>query len=258
MLDMRHVEWVLQRQNLGTVFNDAVMITGDGPLSSKRMKALLELARVETGEIDSQYSILVIGRRDWDTDALDDLLEDRVGDALYCYSQEMALMVLLSGMDPYLEEGADVEALGAGHPGLERLASFGFEWPQAVVNEGIEPEDSPEASSGSWGSTPLSARGYSVKRGGPAASQRRQILTDVYTKSLADLAKKFDLTEWGSPKSGERLWKIADTIVRNHNIRARQYKRAAKKWREDLQWLKETHYVRGRISAWPKPFVQVD
>jgi len=258
MIEMRHVEWVLARQDLGIVFNDPVMVCGDGPLSVKRMTELLERAGVETAEISARHSILVIGRKDWDTDALDELLEDRVGEALYCYSQEMALMVLLSGLDPYRHSVEDVTELGAGHPGLERLSRFGFAWPQAVVNEGIEPEDEQEGRVGSWGSGPLSARGYSVRRGGPGARERRQILTDVLTKSLSDLDRKFDLSEWGRPKSSERLMKIATTIAHLHNLRARSWRRAAKKWREDLDWLEQNYYERGRISSWPSAFVDVD
>jgi hypothetical protein len=257
MIDLRHAEWVLERQKIGKMFDGPVMIMGEGPMTPRKIEKLLSLVGAKTARPSGIHWILVLGREDWDETELDDLIESRAGQLLYCYSQEMLMTALLSGIDPYQTTADDVALLGEGHPALEYLSKQGFEWPHVRIDTAIESDESSEGIGG-WGDGPLGILGYSVRSNGPATSERRRILSRMFELGLNELFDRPDFPEWGRARTNVRLSKIASSIAGFHNRYRKRYGAwtpVAERWRSDLEWLKKTYYPNVKRFAWPKAYV---
>jgi hypothetical protein len=103
----------------------------------------------------------------------------------------------------------------------------------------------------------LKYMGYTVGANGESSTTRREILAEVFKlTTLPNLESPEKMQQWGSPKSGGRLRKMAHTIAsltqrskRNSN----DTEEAIGDWEDDLAWLKTTYYD-GRFShkfTWP-------
>jgi hypothetical protein len=67
------------------------------------------------------------------------------------------------------------------------------------------------------------------------------------------------MREWGGPRSGERLLKMANSIAafcRNEKRKSCPSEEAVSDWEDDLDWLRRTYY-RGRFRFhWPSVSVR--
>jgi hypothetical protein len=253
MIESRHLEWILARQDLSEMFDGPLMLMGESPYTPGRLARLLGLAGIETAELSSDHWILVLGHDDWDKHALSALVAARAHDLLYCYSQEMLLTALLSGHDPYCASAEDVQALGAGHPALDYLSVQGFDWPQVLVS-GRESERGVADATGGWGTGVLGALGYSVAENGPNHHKRRRILARAFEADLPKKISSSDRELWGRSESSERLHQIASSIAHYHNLYIGKYSanaRSAVRWRSDLDWLKKTYFGAVKRFNWP-------
>ena len=165
------------------------------------------------------------------------------------------LAFLMTGTDPF-EDPELCWAFGKGHPALEYLQEWGFEWPTTGIvpswgdGDTGEPETWPQVGL-------LKHYGYKVGESGKPRSQRRKVLRQVFTaRELHRVKSKEHMQEWGEPSSARRLQKMANCIasfVRNHTRKRNAPTKAICDWEEDLAWLREEFY-QGSFQ-WPSTYI---
>lgn len=101
----------------------------------------------------------------------------------------------------------------------------------------------------------LGFMGYRVGISGLGASRRQGLLDFVYTNDLPSVNSRAYMDEWGTPRSGVRLKKMADaiaTFARNFKRgRSEKYTVAISEWEADLGYLRMTYYVGRYDFLWP-------
>ena len=243
-----------------------VATQGSGPYEEAEFDAFLQRCGIEVRHVsggDAPPEVVIVGREAWNADDIDELFERTYGNVLI-YSQEMVVASMAIGMDIYelLDDNTRLVEFIDGHPALER-----FHYPQddetnAYLLETPIPEleySEPEVNSyyqlvvdfdtGSWpASGVLSAMGYHVGRNGLAPAARRAILEQAFQVELvAASADAVDyIQEWGSPRSQQRLNKMANCLIgfaRAARRRSGDYSEAISDWESDLEWLSENCHL---------------
>lgn len=102
----------------------------------------------------------------------------------------------------------------------------------------------------------LKLSGYCVgKTEGKPDLERRKILNYIFLKDeLLDVDDEYYASEWGEPKSEDRLKKLTNSIasfVRNAKRSSNNMSYAIGDWSEDIHYLKETFYDRWFDFPWP-------
>ena len=92
----------------------------------------------------------------------------------------------------------------------------------------------------------LSFLGYRVGYSGISKRKRHNILIYAFNGQLPSVVSSEYMEEWGKPKSGKRLKKMADavaTFARNaQRSEHRDMSEAVRQWVEDLAWLRSEFY----------------
>lgn len=202
----------------------------------------------------SNLNVLVVGQIEWEDD-LNDAIEARRGKDLRVYSQEMFLALLQTGLDP-LESPNVAMHFGKGHPALEYIQEWGFDWPITR----IVPSSSSTAAVVTRNLRDVSLLklfGYTVGAKGRDTHKRQSVLSKVLAAHLSGRPDTMEFApEWGEPFSGTRLKKIAEHISMNIYPRsAGRWPEAESHWRADLQWLKVMFYEGKHTFRWPSPDV---
>lgn len=237
------------------VYEETVLSNmGSGPFIEEDFDDFLYRCGVSVYVNGPETEIIVIGREEWREEDVNDLLEQRAGRTLKVYSQEMMMAYLASGRDPFDSEEV-LLSFGEGHPALEYLSGVGFDWPRTYVAAG---EGSFVAELPAVGL--LKRMGYRVGRKGLDEAERRAILHQVFHAAvLPQVTSAAYMREWGGPRSGERLLKMANSIAafcRNEKRKSRPSEEAVSDWENDLEWLRRTYY-RGRFRFhWPSVSVR--
>lgn len=244
--------WLLTHRQLREI-ESPISTHGAGPLSEEAFDDLLREVGLEPYAVSENTCLLVLGREGWDQAELDQLLQDREGQELRVYSQEMLVCYLATGEDPLLADEERLAQLTAGHTGLEYLAGWGFPWPSTIVefSGAGSPLDLDRPETG-W----LGHLGYSVRSGGPGERARRAILVDALTASLPRRSfSEAYVLEWGRPGSRDRLRKLANTLAalcRNARRRSADMDDPIARWEADLAWLKVQYYDKRHRFPWPR------
>lgn len=233
-----------------------VSSTGSVPWLEEVFDDLLREAGIEV-HFQEHADILIVGREDWTEESIEELLDDREGEFLKVYSQEMFLAHWVTGVDPFDDEVV-AQAFVDGHPALEFLSSRWVEWKSCNVqrrsSQGANLHlDAPEIGV-------LKALGYTVgKTKGLEVSARREILAKVFSTNLnnilpkeyvRDCKKNYPdyLSEWGKPRSMERLIKLRDFLRTGAQQQERRENfEAATDYRGDLNWVRKKFYT-GRFK----------
>lgn len=137
---------------------------------------------------------------------------------------------------------------------LERLSELiaqGFAWPSTEA----EPtnNDSPifiDAPSTGL----LSYLGYRVGVNGLNPEERCGLLDTVYTHRLPQLNSVEYMNDWATPRTAQRLRKMADSIAafaRNAKRQQNAYEQAIADWDDDLHYLYTKYYVGQFDFYWP-------
>lgn len=245
--------WFLESFPFAPCSENYVSMVGSGPYPEDDFFEFLDSGALQIYYIDEETDVLIIGREDWDESTLDVLLDQRDGQVLKVYSQEMFLAYWVTGRDPFQDEDV-ARAFGAGHPALDYLSNVGFDWPSTHVSFGSR---SGEVATELVEIGLLRHMGYRVgKTKGLPSAKRREILEKAFNFRLpnTNLPRSY-IEEWGNPKSKERLQKMANSLAafcrrerkQNHDVAASDYE-------EDLKWLHDTFY-RGRFKfQWPQTY----
>lgn len=160
----------------------------------------------------------------------------------------MFLSYWASGRDPFEDEEI-ARKFGEGHPALEFLSSVGFDWPKTLVFGGNGEFDEEIPTVGM-----LKHLGYSVGKSGLDEKDRREVLRHVFNSQLPKVVSISYTEEWGSPKSRERLQKMANSIAtfcRNEKRKSKPSRLAISDWEDDLAWLRKTFYSGRFMFQWP-------
>ena len=126
-----------------------------------------------------------------------------------------------------------------------------FRWPSTNVENGrgVGHMETPSEEIGV-----LRSVGYQVGEKGRSLSERRALLVKIYEQDLNLRLSARYLSEWGRPKTAQRLQKLANTIAsltRNIKRRAAQSS-AIDAWESDLEFLKHTYYIARYSFPWPR------
>ena len=154
------------------------------------------------------------------------------------------------GQDPF-ENQEILEIFREDHPALEFLSHTGFDWPSMYVSLGSGGEFTGELVEVG----PLRLMGYKVGERGLSPAKRQAILEKVFKFRLPELnLPDWYIEEWGNPNSRERLRKMANSLAAFYRRERKQnHLTAASDYEDDLEWLYERFYSRGRFRfRWPQ------
>lgn len=184
----------------------------------------------------------------------DDIRSADVGDqprVFICRVEDKYLFLSQDQLDSYSTSTQN----GSAEDGAEEYPGFQFPSTNIYHHRGRERR---RLGSIDWQEHGLLAMsGYRVGRtNGRRRSDRRRLLNFLFLKDdLRDIDDLSYAAEWGSPKSSQRLKKIAESIAaltRNAKRRSRHNMRyAVADWEKDLAYLKETFYDRWGDFPWP-------
>jgi hypothetical protein len=244
-------------------WSNAIVALGRDPLGDEFLDALLDdkqFTPFEAGCRDA--SVMIVGREACRMSDVYKQIAARRNEGLKVYSQEMALIALATGCDPF-EAGDDVlEEMGKSHPVLSELMDNSFKWPCSRLNRPFKTNgpiitvDPDEWRNGS----PLTAMGYRVGYSSTLTlAQRRKTLADIFNGKLiypCDFSAA-EKSEWGEGGSAKRLKRMAIHIERNIAMRATrpEYGLAVDEWGQDAKWLKKKFYDGCFRFRWPMIYV---
>lgn len=231
-----------------------VLLIGDGPWPIDNFTELLQGLGFEVWQngFDADIEVVIVGRENWSESVIDAQVEERDGESLRVYPQELFVLLLAMQVDPL--DIADPEALLKlvhGHPVFEYLFIQEFPWPEtsfedgppATVGEGFDGEDA---------SSPLYKMGYSVaQQTALSPSQRHDVLEKTYAEvTLPWCISDEYMEDWGMENSRKRLRRIA-WHLHLMTKRFRRHKEAVARWESDLDWLRRTYYKPIHRFRWP-------
>ena len=231
-----------------------VLLIGDGPWPIDNFTELLQEIGFEVWQngCDADIEVVIVGRENWSESVIDAQIEERDGESLRVYTQELFVMLLAMQADPL--EIADPESLLKfvdGHPVFEYLFNQEFPWPETAFEDG-PPATIGEGFDGEDASSPLYKMGYSVaQQVALTPSRRHDLLEETYgEESLPWCISDEYMDDWGEANSRKRLRRIAWHL----HLMTKRFKRlmeAVARWESDLDWLKRTYYKPIHRFRWP-------
>ena len=243
-------DWFFEGIDASDMFPSAIGSMGSGPFEEIEFDEFLETLAIRPEVPSADLNVLIVGREGWEKD-LHGTIEQRRGKDLQVYSQEMLLAYIATNIDP-LESPEVAEIFGDGHPALEYIREWGFEWP--VTRLVPSTPTAGALSTHQWREQSiLKLLGYTVGAKGLDKHQRQNTLRKAYLHDLRGIADDEYVIGWGNPQSGLRLQKIAERLSLNitSNISRERQQEAVADWREDLAWLKQEHYDGKHTFPWP-------
>jgi hypothetical protein len=231
-----------------------VLLVGDGPWPIDDFTDLLQDLSFEVWQngCDAEIEVVIVGRDNWSETVIDGQIEDRDGDSLRVYSQELFVLLLAMQADP-LEVAApdDLLKFVHGHPVFDYLLNQEFPWPETVFEDG-PPATVGEGFSNEDAVSPLYRMGYSVaQQVDLSILERREILNETYAKeNLPHCISDEYMNDWGDPNTRKRLRRIA-WHLHLMSKRLRRHRLAVARWKSDLDWLKRTFYRPIHRFRWP-------
>lgn len=241
--------WFFRGVRSGLVIPSEVCTHGSTPFQESEFDRFLASFGISGQAWSPELNVLVVGREGWEAEYLNEAAEDRRGKELRVYSQEMFL-AFMGGMDP-LEQSQIALIFGEGHPALEHIRDWGFDWPTTRVVPYPSGLAVP-AQEGWKKESLLKLMGYTAGAGGKNVVVRRMALMKAFTANLSDKADPEYVAEWGQPQSGQRLYKIVERIALNITLHAPQgHREAVSQWVDDLSWLKSKYYDERHTFRWP-------
>jgi hypothetical protein len=197
--------------------------------------------------------VVIVGRDNWSETVIDGQIEDRDGESLRVYSQELFVLLLAMQADP-LEVAAPDALLRFvdGHPVFNYLFNQEFPWPETEFEDGA-PAAISEGFDGEDASSPLYKMGYSVAQQVALSMLRRhEILAETYAEeNLPWCISDEYMSDWGEANSRKRLRRLAWHIFTLMRGRFKRHEAAVGKWESDLAWLKRTYYKPVHRFSWP-------
>ncbi len=233
-----------------------VLLIGDGPWPIDDFTELLQDLGFEVWQngCDADIEVVIVGRDNWSDTVIDGQIEDRHGESLRVYSQELFVLLLAMQADPL--EVATADALLKfvdGHPVFDYLLNQEFPWPETEFEDGPPANiGEGEGFDGEDASSPLYKMGYSVaQQVALGMLKRHEILEVTFAEdNLPWCISDEYMSDWGDANSRKRLRRIA-WHLHLMTKRFRRHEVAVAKWSSDLAWLKRTLYKPVHRFSWP-------
>lgn len=249
-------DWFFSGMTLGENVEIPIFTHGSGPFEEYEFDGFLRGFGIQIIGPSEDLEVLVVGREDWDSDKIQEVIEARRGKQLRIYSQEMFLALLASGNDP-LDSPNIATVFGEEHPALQYIQDWGFDWPNAKQPVVFGSSGAIEADDWKIESF-LKFMGYTAGAKGRDRNARRAALRMAFLENPSYVPDAQYLRVWGEPESATRLRKIAERLEININLRidVPKMREAVSHWREDLAWLKAEFYDGRYTFPWPSPTVR--
>ncbi len=250
--DRKIVDWMVEEASpeQAEVDHGYLSLMGQGPWGKEQFGLLMEEHGFSLWQLpDHDVRHVVVGRTNWDADALEEQIAAMGAVELRIYSQEMWFAKLVTGRDPFDSGDHDLlMAFAKGHDALEYLIARDNPWPE-VTSQDLLLGDGVFIEGTEFGATsPLHNFGYQVgASSGLTQRERRAILADfLEARSLTFDAQSSEdyRSHWGRPRSVQRLFRVALHIKWLIGWQGKSPFRAQanQEWTEDLKWLKDTYY----------------
>jgi hypothetical protein len=252
------IDWVLDngRRNAGP-FSQGVVIVGSDPIDEADLINFFIDRGIDVYETEAEgVECMIVGRDNWTEEQLEMQVAAQQGKTLKVYSQEMALMCLLSGSDVFELEDEEFLAQQAGdHPALSFLKGGELQWPLTIVPAMPKVFQPFEEDGYGVDESPLKKLGYTVGRThGLPANERRVILKNAYLGPLKRVHSDEYMQDWGQPRTRRRLWRIANHLAwlarSKRNIP--NFETAIDHWASDLRALEKDYFKPWMRFAWPE------
>jgi hypothetical protein len=246
--------------------DDLLCCMGSGPWSERVFIDLMQGDGHDVYEAPHPtIGRLVVGRRGVNLDLLDQQIDERSLQGLRIYSQEMWLIVLLTGIDPFEFESPELmQVFRDTHPVLRDLAAGDRSWPELCLPEEPADEedddgDPPPTDNFGVKESPLHLLGYRVgKSSGLSPKERRDILRQCYQQrvlAFSDDSPAAYRESWGRPCSAKRLYRMAwhiKVLIEGRTGSDPRKPVARADWIADFKWLKATLFREHRPRyQWP-------
>lgn len=252
------IEWALDngRRNANQ-FSQGVVILGSGPIDETDLTNFFIDRGIDVYETDAEgVECMIVGRESWTEEQLEMQVAAQQGQTLKVYSQEMAIMCLLSGSDIFeVEDETFLENQADDHPALAFLKEGELQWPLTLVP--TVPKVFKPLHEDRFGvdQSPLKILGYAAGRTeNLSASERQKILTEAYLGPLKRVHSDEYMRDWGQPRTRRRLWRIANHLAwqlrSKRNIDSMEL--AVDHWVSDLQELEKKFFKPWMRFAWPE------
>jgi hypothetical protein len=251
------VQWIVSQfeDPYERVVPKQVLLIGDGPWPMDDFTAMLQNLGFEIWQngCDADIEVVIVGRDNWSEMAIDSQIEERDGESLRVYPQELFVLLLAINADPLqIAESEVLMKFVEGHPIFDYLFNQEFPWPDTTY------EDGPPLTIAQGGfeddevSSPLYKLGYSVaQQVGLNPQQRHTFLEETYTEeNLPWCISDEYMEDWGIASSRKRLRRIAWHLYLMTK-RFRRHDLAVAKWESDLDWLKRNYYKPIYRFRWP-------
>lgn len=255
--DWKIIEWMLWDAEIEqSIFSEKISCEGSGPWENDDLRRLLKHQDFKLSNCGTKDAseIVIVGRDDWDPEALERHILSRGDEPIYIFPQELFIASLLCGRNPFHElESNDaleiLELFGNGHPVVEWLRSEQFPWPEIVITDSPSTAEFDQVEE-----SPLFAIGYRVgKVHGLPKSERHELLTEAFRDELPFVESKEYMESWGLPGHRLRLQRIAwhlAMLIRSRRKNTSQHV-AVSEWEDDLKWLKRNFYTPFLRFRWP-------
>ena len=239
-------------------------IMGDGPWDNDTFGRLMEEQDFSLWKLpDADIAHIVVGRKNWKEAELIAQIEARHGQELRIYSQEMWFAAMATGRDPFDAEAPELlQAFANGHEALEFLIDQEMPWPNVADHP---PGNVTDVEVGELGvvASPMHLMDYRVGKTSPHSEvERRAILDEIYCSRnlpFGDDCSPTYRSNWGTPKSAQRLYRMASHIkfiVDGPNGSDYRKSVAREDWINDLAWLKKTYFRKTVHNfQWPSTHV---
>lgn len=233
---------------------DVLGTTGSGPWDANEFDEFLVTRGFEPVALPhDSIDGVVIGAEGWSEEELAEQIYDRDASSLKIYTQELFVMGLILGDDPYkLMEQDAIDEVGYAHPGIQFILNQNFVWPWKSVGE-VNVAENWDFDETDWAhESALKLLGYSASAQGPSELERRRILRVAFEASRLDgVETNAQRQRWGAARSARRLHAISHFLGWLVNLQGGEKPAAKDKWISDLDWLKKNFYEKTMRFVWP-------
>lgn len=235
-------------------WGDFIAVVGCEPFRETLVRSVLDDTPFTASKpVCQDASVMVVGRSLSSMASVHKQIAARRGGSIKIYSQEMAIIALVTGHDPFMAGSEVLEEMGKTHPVLSLLMRDDFAWP--ALRRSKSPRDT-VIDITDWNPlSPLTVMGYHTGKNCTNAAERHDRLEDI-VEGVLKFPSGFSSKrkgEWGAPGTSKRIRKVALHLVQNLSLpgQSPHLGLAADHWKSDYAWLKK-RYPKGGTGGWPR------